>query len=92
MSDAGADAGFIAASKHRVAVVRRLYESPALPRQLKEDTGRQYSRVSEALNSLRNKDLVELRSPEERKKGRLYSLTESGKEAWEFMQETDMIE
>lgn len=92
MGNAGSDAGFISSSKHRVAVVRRLYDSPALPKQIKNDTSREYSRVSEALNSLEEQELVELLSPDERKKGRLYALTEQGEEAWEFMIENGMVD
>jgi len=92
MSNAGADAGYISSSKHRTAVVRRLYDSPAIPKTLKEDTNRQYSRVSEALSNLRDEDIVELLSPEERKKGRLYALTDRGEGAWEFMLENNMVE
>lgn len=92
MSNAGADAGYISSSKHRTAVVRRLYDSPAIPKTIKNDTDREYSRVSEALGDLRDEGIVKLLAPEERKKGRLYSLTERGEEAWEFMLENDMVE
>lgn len=92
MSNAGSDAGFISSSKHRIAVVRRLYDSPALPKQLKNDTDREYSRVSEALSSLEDEGIVELLSPDDRKKGRLYALTDQGENAWEFMLENDMVE
>ena len=92
MSNAGADAGYILSSKHRTAVVRRLYDSPAIPKTIKDDTDREYSRVSEALGDLRDEGIVELLTPDERKKGRLYSLTERGKEAWEFMLANDMVE
>jgi DNA-binding MarR family transcriptional regulator len=92
MSNEGADAGYISSSKHRTAVVRRLYESPAIPKSIKEDTDRQYSRVSEALSDLQDEGIVELLSPEDRKKGRLYALTDRGEEAWEFMLEHDMVE
>ena len=92
MSNAGADAGFVQSSKHRTAVVRRLYQSPAIPKTLKEDTNREYSRISEALGDLKDEEIVELLSPEERKKGRLYALTERGEEAWKFMLENNMVE
>jgi DNA-binding MarR family transcriptional regulator len=92
MSNAGADAGYISSSKHRTAVVRRLYDSPAIPKSIKEDTDRQYSRVSEALSDLQDEGIVELLSPEDRKKGRLYALTDRGEEAWEFMLDNNMVE
>jgi DNA-binding MarR family transcriptional regulator len=89
---APADAGFVKASKHRVAVVRRLAQSPAIPKELKEDTNRPYSRVSDALDNLRDQGLVELLVPEEQTKGRLYALTERGEECWQFMISQGMIE
>lgn len=87
-----ADAGFVKGSKHRVAVMRRLAQSPAIPKELKSDTDRPYSRVSDAVDNLRAQGLVELLVPEEQTKGRLYALTDRGEECWEFMVETGMIE
>jgi len=85
------DAGFVKASDHRVAVLRRLAQSPAIPKEVKQETGRPYSRVSEALKSLSDRDLVVLLVPEGQKKGRLYALTERGENAWEYMVENDIV-
>lgn len=87
-----ADAGFVKGSKHRVAVMRRLAQSPAIPKELKNDTNRPYSRVSDAVDDLRDHGLVELLVPEEQTKGRLYALTDRGGECWDFMVETGMVE
>ncbi|AHG04031.1 hypothetical protein HALDL1_10795 [Halobacterium sp. DL1] len=46
--------------------------------------------VSRALKSLRERDLVELLVPEERRKGRVYGITEQGQEAWELIQAKDL--
>jgi DNA-binding transcriptional ArsR family regulator len=90
--EAPADAGFVKGSKHRVAVMRRLARSPAIPKELKNDTDRPYSRVSDAVGDLRDHGLVELLVPEEQTKGRLYALTDRGEECWEFMVEAGVVE
>ena len=40
----------------------------------------------------RNRDLVELLVPEERRKGRGYGITEKGSEAWNVIQAKDLTE
>jgi DNA-binding MarR family transcriptional regulator len=89
---AAADAGFIKGSKHRMEVMRRLAESPAIPKDIKTDTDRPYSRVSDAMDDLQSEGLVELLVPDDQKKGRLYSLTERGESAWQFMIEQGMVD
>lgn len=89
---APADAGYVKGSKHRVAVMQRLAQSPAIPKEIKNDTDRPYSRVSDAVDDLRDHGLVELLVPDEQTKGRLYALTDRGEECWEFMVETGMVE
>lgn len=89
--EASADAGFVKSSKHRMAVMRRLAQSPAIPKDIKNDTDRPYSRVSDAVDDLRSKGLVELLVPEEQQKGRLYQLTDRGEAAWEFMVENNIV-
>lgn len=89
---AAADSGFIKGSKHRMAVMRRLAESPAIPKDIKTDTDRPYSRVSDAMDDLQSEGLVELLVPDDQKKGRLYGLTERGESAWQFMIEQGMVD
>lgn len=92
MSQAASDAGYIKGSKHRTAVMRRLSKSPAIPKEIKTDTERPYSRVSDALDDLRERGLVELLVPDDQKKGRLYALTDRGEDAWEYMVDNDITE
>lgn len=87
-----ADAGYVKGAKHRVAVMRRLAESPAIPKEIKTETDRPYSRVSDAVDALREQGLVELLVPEDQSKGRLYGLTDRGEAAWEFMIDQGMID
>lgn len=89
---AASDAGFIKGSKHRMAVMRRLAESPAIPKDIKTDTDRPYSRVSDAMDDLQSEGLVELLVPDDQKKGRLYGLTDRGESAWQFMIEQGMVD
>lgn len=87
-----ADAGFVMGSKHRLAVLKRLAHSPAIPKQIKQDTDRSYSRVSDALDDLKENDLAELLVPEEQTKGRLHGLTGRGEETWAYMVENSMVD
>lgn len=85
------DAAFVVTSPHRTKVLRRLTRGNAIPAQIREDTGQEYSRISEAANSLRERNLIELVVPDDTKRGRLYSITERGTEAWEYMVENNMV-
>lgn len=87
-----ADAGWVVASKHRVAVLSRLVDSPAIPKAIKRDTDRPYSRVSDAVDDLRERGLVELLVPDTQRKGRLYGVTERGEQVWKFLDENDMAD
>jgi len=86
------DAAFVVRSPHRTEVLGRLTEGNAIPSQIRDDTGQEYSRITEALNSLREQGLVELLVSEDTKRGRLYAVTDRGEEAWEYMVENGMVE
>jgi len=62
-------------SPHRTAVLRRLTKGNAIPSQIRDDTGLEYSRITEALKPLRERGLVELLVPDDTKRGRLYAVT-----------------
>lgn len=72
------DAGFVVASRYRVAVLRRLAASPATPSTIAADTGFAIAHVSRALGKFRDRGLAELLVAEDRKKGRIYGLTDGG--------------
>lgn len=86
------DAAFIIRSPHRTEVIGRLAEGNAIPSQIREDTGLEYSRVSDSLNSLRERGLVDLLVPDDTKRGRLYSITERGEKSWEYLIDQNMVE
>ncbi|MDY7082843.1 MAG: winged helix-turn-helix domain-containing protein [Halobacteria archaeon] len=91
MGQKESDPGYIMGSKHRLAVVEKLSDGPAIPKQIKEETDRPYSRISDALNDLRENDIVELLVSEDQKKGRLYGLTERGETALEYMKNKNLV-
>lgn len=86
------DASFIARSPNRTKVVKRLTKGTAMPTQIRDSTGQEFSRITEAANSLRDRELIELVVEEDTKRGRLYTLTEKGEDAWEFMINNNMVD
>lgn len=73
---------FVISSSHRRAVLKRLATGPATPSQIADDTDISISHVSRALSSLRDESLVELLVSEERRKGRVYGITDHGNDVW----------
>lgn len=69
--------GFVAASDYRKKIVERLKEAPATPRRISKETGIHISHVSTTLGELREEGIVYCVNPQ-RKKGRVYRLTELG--------------
>ncbi|MXR19632.1 winged helix-turn-helix domain-containing protein [Halobacterium bonnevillei] len=84
--------GYVISSDHRTVVLGRLAEGPATPTQIASDVDLAATHVSRALNSLRDRDLVELLVPEERRKGRVYGITSKGAETWDLIQAKDLAE
>ncbi|MDH5021317.1 ArsR family transcriptional regulator [Halobacterium rubrum] len=82
--------GYVISSDHRTKVLGRLAEGPATPTQIATDVDLSVTHVSRALSSLRERDLVELLVPEDRRKGRVYGITEQGASAWETIQTKDL--
>lgn len=64
-------------------IMEMLAEQPNTPSKMAERTGIEIAHISRTLTQLREKDLVELMVEEERKKGRLYKLSEKGDGVWE---------
>ncbi|USZ67266.1 ArsR family transcriptional regulator [Halorussus salilacus] len=86
------DAAFVVRSPHRTTVLTRLADGAAIPAQIREDTGLEYSRISEAANTLRERSLIELLVDDDTKRGRLYAVTDRGEEALKFMRENGMLD
>lgn len=82
MTDKWDHIGFVISSQYRVAVLRRLAEGPATPSGIADDEGIGIAAVSHALTSLRDRGFVELLVSEDRRKGRVYGITEEGEQLW----------
>lgn len=82
MTDKWDRIGFVISSQYRVSVLERLAEGPATPSGIADDKDVEIAAVSHALSGLRERDLVELLVSEDRRKGRVYGITESGEALW----------
>jgi DNA-binding transcriptional ArsR family regulator len=92
MTEVWEEIGFVISSRYRIAVLRRLADGPATPSQIATDSKLSISHISRALHRLRERELVELLVPEDRKKGRVYGITEQGSKIWERIQSENMVE
>lgn len=75
-------------SQYRKQVVVSLREHPKTPSAIDGDND-ELANVSRALKELTDSGITELLVPEDRKKGRIYGLTEKGEEVAETLQEWD---
>lgn len=90
MNDDWDEIGFVISSRYRIEVIERLADGPATPSGIADDRDLSISHVSRALQSLRRRNLVTLLVPEERKKGRVYGITDRGTEIWEQIESEQM--
>lgn len=78
LSDAELDLfGFVSSSKRRESVIGTLKGDPMTPKQIAENTDIRLNHVSNVLSELSDEGLVECVNPD-RKRGRVYRLTEVG--------------
>lgn len=82
--------GFIISSRYRVIVLKRLSVGPATPSQIATDEDVGIAHVSRALQDLRERSLVDLLVSDDRKKGRVYGLTDDGRTLWETIDAEDL--
>jgi DNA-binding MarR family transcriptional regulator len=68
-----------------------LADSAAAPSKIAADTDCAASHVSRALNDLRERELVDLLVPESRKKGRIYGITDQGREIRKISEAQDRL-
>lgn len=92
MSDEWDEIGFVISSQYRVTVLQRLAQGPATPSQIATDSGLAIAHISRALGRLRQRDLVELLVSEDRKKGRVYGITDRGEQIWNHIKAENMVE
>lgn len=84
--------GYVISSEHRTLVLQRLAEGPATPTRIAESVDLSVTHVSRALQSLRDRGLVELLVPETRRKGRVYGITSEGRDAWNKIESQGLAE
>ncbi|MCU4799270.1 winged helix-turn-helix domain-containing protein [Halobacteria archaeon HArc-gm2] len=85
------DVSYVISSRYRIATLKRLSDSPATPSRIAEDTDLSVAHVSRALQELRDHELTELLVSEDRKKGRVYGITDHGGAVWETIEAENMI-
>ena len=85
------DISFVISSRYRIVALRRLSVGPATPSQIAQDADVGIAHVSRALQGLRERSLVDLLVSDDRKKGRVYGLTERGQEVWETIEAQNMV-
>lgn len=91
MTEEWNDVSFVISSKYRVAVLEQLAESPSTPSKIATDTDLSISHISRALRGLRGHELAELLVSEDRKKGRVYGLTERGEQIWHRIEAENLL-
>jgi DNA-binding transcriptional ArsR family regulator len=85
------DVSYVISSRYRIATLRRLAEGPATPSLIAEETDMSIAHVSRALQELRESDLVTLLVSEDRRKGRVYGITDAGMDVWELIETENML-
>ena len=85
------DISYVISSRYRIATLRRLPDGPATPSLIADETDLSIAHVSRALQELRDADLVTLLVSENRRKGRVYGITDEGLEVWETIEAENML-
>lgn len=92
MNDEWDEIGYVISSNYRTEVLGCLASGPATPSRIAEETNISIAHVSRALQELRERSVVELLVPEDRRKGRIYGITEKGDRVWEEMEAENLID
>ena len=71
--------GYVLSSTYRQKIVLSLKKGPKTPKQISIESRLRLSHVSSTLKDLSNSDIVKCLTPD-LKKGKIYGLTEDGKE------------
>lgn len=85
------DISYVISSRYRIATLRRLSDGPATPSLIADETDLSIAHVSRALQELRDADLVTLLVSENRRKGRVYGITDEGLGVWETIEAENML-
>jgi DNA-binding transcriptional ArsR family regulator len=82
---------YVISSQYRVVVLRRLSDGPATPSQIASDADMAIAHISRALSGLREHALVELLVSEDRRKGRVYGITQEGETIWRQIENENLV-
>lgn len=85
------EASYVISSRYRTLVLERLIEGPATPSRIAADSNSSITHISRALQQLRERSHVELLVSEERKKGRVYGITDEGRSVWEMISTKNLV-
>lgn len=83
---------YVISSQYRIKAVQYLSDNPATPSRIADETGLGIAHISRALQGLREQDIVELLVSENRRKGRVYGITEKGSEIWRTIEEEELAD
>ncbi len=79
---------FVRISKYREKTLKSIGEEVKIPTHIAKDSGIRTNHISKVLSELKSKEIVECIN-EEARKGRLYRLTDTGKDVLDFINEQE---
>ena len=79
---------YVETSTYRLRVMKSMKGTPKTPTNIAKDSGIRTNHISKVLSELKSKEIVECIN-EEARKGRLYRLTDTGKEVLESINEKE---
>lgn len=84
------DYGYVVASSYRLKVVRALSPHPKTPKQISSETQINLTHISRVFRELSARGVVRCINPQDAK-GRVYSLTDKGKELSSIFEKDDSL-
>ncbi len=79
---------YVLISKYREKTLKSIGDNVKIPTHIAKDSGIRTNHISKVLSELKSKDIVECIN-EEARKGRLYRLTDTGKEVLDTINENE---
>ena len=79
---------YVQISKYREKTLKSIGDEVKIPTHIAQDSGIRTNHISKVLSELKSKDIVECIN-EEARKGRLYRLTDTGKEVLETIEKKE---
>jgi len=77
----------VKASTYRESTLNVLADGPATPSEIADNTSHEITHISRALREMQDSGVTELLVSEDRRKGRIYGLTDEGEAVAEFINE-----